>query len=268
MGEAGNGPGQTQVSIIMPAYNAERTIRDAVNSVIGQTFENWELLVIDDGSGDSTYNIIKEASAADQRVRAMRNNKNLGVSETRNRGVSCAGGGWIAFLDSDDMWKPEKLEKQLKLAEIKRDAALIFTGSSFINADGSPTTYSLAVPEQTTYRKLLKQNIISCSSVLVKKELVQKFRMKHDNMHEDFAVWLQILKDGFKAYGIDEPLLVYRISTKSKSGNKIKAAKMTYSVYRHIGLTAPERAYYLTWYGIKNIIKYNKIKAGFNSAKK
>lgn len=247
------------ISIVMPAYNAEKTIKDAIQSVINQTYKHWELLVIDDCSKDSTKEIVQQLCKKDTRIILLKNEKNLGVSKSRNYGIRKSRGSWIALLDSDDMWVAEKLEKQYRLLNQREDADLIFTGSSFINSDGDNFTYILHVPKQIIYKQLLKQNLISCSSVLVRRGLLELYPMQRDDMHEDFIVWLQILKKGGKAYGLDEPLLIYRLSVKSKSGNKKKAAQMTYQVYRLMGLNTAQSIYYFFWYAVKNYEKYKRI---------
>lgn len=251
------------ISIIMPAYCAEKTIECAIHSIQAQTYKNWELIIIDDGSEDTTWNLITNLSKVDERIHCFKNLKNMGVSETRNRGINLASGDWIAFLDSDDSWTSKKLERQIQLLEKQPDAALIFTGSAYINDKGIVAAYHLRVPLQISYRSLLKQNVISCSSVLVKKELMLRYPMKYDDMHEDYAVWLQILKNGGKALGIDEPLLIYRISENSKSSNKKSAAYMTFKVYRFMGLNMIQALYYFSCYACKNIKKHYRIHRSF-----
>lgn len=246
------------VSIVMPAYNCEKYIIVAINSVIDQTYKNWELLVLDDGSKDNTLKIIEEFSLKDSRIKSLPNGKNMGVSATRNRGIEIAGGDWIAFLDSDDMWESSKLEKQLKLAE-ENTAGFVFTGSSYINEEGVPFRGIFEVPKKVTYKKLRKQNVISCSSVLVKKKYFENIKMERDDMHEDYAVWLRILRLGVIAYGINEPLLIYRISRNSKSGNKIKTIKMTYKVFRFIGVNCIESTYFMMRHVLASVVKYRRI---------
>lgn len=248
-----------QISIIMPAYNAEKTINTAIQSVIEQTFLNWELLIVDDCSTDKTKEIILEWIRRDQRIYLIENPRNMGVAQSRNQGVAHARGKWIAFLDSDDLWEANKLEMQIKWVK-KFHARLVFTGSAFIDEDGRKIDYSLKVPQKVSFRELLKQNVISCSSVLVKKELLLRYPMTERNMHEDYAVWLSILKnERIVAYGINQPLLIYRVSAKSKSGNKGKAALMHWRVYRYIGLPFVLSVYYFLWYAVRNLKKYFRI---------
>ena len=247
------------VSIIMAAYNAEKTIEQAINSVLSQTYPNFELLVIDDCSTDRTVRLIQQLAIKDNRIRLVQNEKNSGVSYTRKHGLEEAKGEWIAILDSDDAWSEDKLEKQM-LLQGKSGAELLFTGSTFMDADGKKIDWYLHAPSEVTYRQLLKQNVLSNSSALVRKELYSKHYAVGDDMHEDFAIWLSILKEGKKAYGVDEPLLIYRIAKSSKSGNKVKAAKMNWNTYRYVGLNPLAAFYYECWYVVKGLLKYKNLK--------
>lgn len=240
----------------MATYNAEKTIGVAIDSVLSQTHKLLELIIVDDCSSDNTLRIVSYYN--DARIRVISHHVNLGVSQTRHDGVVNARGGWIAILDSDDVWEKDKLEKQIKL-QSRTGAVLLFTGSSFINEMGTPINWTLKIPTQMKYRKLLKQNLISNSSVLVKKELYERYEIIGDKMHEDFACWLNMLKDGIVAYGVNEPLLIYRLSTKSKSGNKLKAICMNWNTYREIGLNRIESAYYMMWYIYNGIKKYKNL---------
>ena len=237
------------ISIIMAAYNTEKTIEQAINSVLSQTYTNFELLVVNDCSTDRTAELVKSIAAKDSRVRLISNVKNSGVSYTRKHGLEEAKGSWIAILDSDDAWAPKKLEKQIDLQR-RTNADLLFTGSAFMDSDGQPIDWYLHAPAEVTYRQLLKQNVLSNSSALVRKELYAKH----------FAIWLSILKKGMKAYGVDEPLLIYRITKSSKSGNKFKAAKMNWNTYRYVGLNPIEAAYYECWYMVNGFLKYRNIR--------
>lgn len=248
------------VSIIMPAYNASRYIEEAITSVLSQTFTDWELLILDDGSSDETRSISQTYADRDPRILCLPNEQNLGVAQTRNRGVSLARGQWIAFLDSDDRWEPEKLQLQLETAH-RQHADFLFTGSAFMDENSRPLDYVLTVPEQISYHRLLHQNLISCSSVLIKKDLIRDYPMRHgDILHEDFAVWLQILRDKqICACGVNKPLLVYRVSSASKSGNKIKAGLMTLRVYRYLGIPWVPACFYWCSYFYRSMKKYRRL---------
>jgi len=247
------------ISILMAAYNAEKTIKTAIESVLAQTYDDWELIVVNDCSKDKTQAVVSEIAARDSRVRLINNETNLGVSITRKKGAAAAKGTWIAVLDSDDMWKPDKLEKQMRLVNDK-NAELVFTGSGFIDNEGSPIDWQLHVPETLSYRELLKQNLVSNSSVLVKKELYEQFYVVDDSIYNDFAMWLQIIKAGYKVCGLDDPLLIYRLSRGSRSRNKIKSAIRTWNTYRYIGLNLIEAVYFMCWYAVRGLRKYRKLR--------
>jgi len=246
------------VSIIMPAYNAEKFISDAIQSVVNQTMENWELLIINDCSNDRTVAIIEKFLSSDDRIKLINNPKNVGVSETRNRGIKQALGEWIAFLDSDDLWKQDKLEKQFDVAK-SVNAEFLFTGASYINEEGKAFNGHFSVPYLNTFSSLKKQNVISCSSVLLKKHYFEDLKMENDQLHEDYVVWLKILRRGAYAYGVNQPLLIYRISRTSKSGNKFKTLKMTYKVFRFIDINPFSSAYYTFRHILGSIVKYKRI---------
>lgn len=252
---------QDRVSVIMPAYNAARYLEESVSSVLAQTWQNLELIIIEDASQDETWELANTLAKRDERIRILRNPNNLGAARSRNRGVQAAKGEWIAFLDSDDVWKPEKLTEQLAFAH-HRQAVFTFTGSAFMDADGQCRKYCLTVPEKVGYRQLLKQNIISCSSVLIRRSLILEYPMEHSGfLHEDFAVWLRILKEKhLYAYGLNQPLLIYRVSSASSSGNKWKAAQMTFRVYHYIGLPLAEALYYWLCYTKRSFFKYRNLK--------
>lgn len=247
------------ISIIMAAYNAELTIEQAVNSVLSQTYKNFELLIIDDCSEDKTLSIAEKFCEKDKRVRVIRNIKNSGVSYTRRHGLEETKGSWVAVLDSDDAWTPDKLEKQI-LLQTETGADLLYTGSAFMDQNGAPLDWYLHAPAKIGYRQLLKQNLISNSSALVRKELYEKYYVSNDNIHEDFAIWLKILKSGKYAYGVDEPLLIYRLSKSSKSGNKFRSAKMNWNTYRCLGFGVLTALYYECRYAVNGLLKYRNLK--------
>lgn len=245
------------ISIVMAAYNASKTIEKAIRSVINQTYRNWELLVVNDCSMDNTVEVVKEFS--DPRIRILSNSKNSGVSLTRHHGFAEAKGEWIAILDSDDAWKPTKLEEQVK-RQISTKGKLLFTGSTFMDMNGKPIDWTLHAPEEITYKELLKQNLVSNSSVLVKCDILLKNEVINDGLHEDFACWLKILRSGEIAYGVDKPLLIYRISQVSKSGNKLKSAKMNWNTYRYVGLNVFSSFRYMVSYTLNGLKKYRNLK--------
>ena len=257
------------VSVIIPSYNSEKYIGETLASVCAQTYADFEVLVMNDCSQDRTAEIVEKYAQKDSRIHLINLPGNKGVSHARNQGVRMASGEWIAFLDSDDKWTKDKLEKQLKRQESVNlkykgttDPDFLFTGSSFIDEDGKPLASVLHVPEHVDFSELLKQNIISCSSVLIRRSLMQKYLMPcSDRFHEDFATWLTILKnEKIEAYGLDEPLLVYRVTRSSRSGNKCKAACMTFRAYRYIGLSLTKSLRSWLVYSFRSLRKYAKIR--------
>ena len=224
---------EDMISVIIPAYNCRTTLKQAVDSVLIQQVP-LEVLVIDDGSLEPIADIM-ESYREDSRVIFLKNTKNMGVSATRNRGVQEARGKWIAFLDSDDYWAPGKLARQLELLQ-QTKSVLCSTGRELMTAEGKLTGKVIPVKEVITYEDLLHQNWINNSSVLVKKEILLEFPMEADEIHEDYLLWLKVLKKYKKVYAINEPLLKYRVDKNSKSGSKIHSAIMTYKTYRKLGL--------------------------------
>ncbi len=262
--------GNLLVSVIMPAYNSEKYIGQAMESVFAQEGSfSVELIVINDASSDRTKEIVEEfgnrhgaageSGAEDSPIRLrflyIENPRNLGVAESRNIGIRRAAGKYIAFLDADDWWSPDKLQKQLALME-EKDAALCGTGRELMNPDGTRRNKKIGIPLEITYGMLLRTNSIPCSSVLAKTHVVREFYMCHDELHEDYILWLRIVQKHGNAYGIDEPLLKSRLSEGGKSRNKLKSAKMHYGVYRYLGFGWLESCYYFAQYAWNGIKKY------------
>ena len=244
---------QPLISVIMPVYNGAATIKQAIDSVYRQNVP-LELLVIDDGSTDQTVEIL---SAYQERpdFHYLKNVQNIGAAASRNRGVHEAHGQYIAFLDADDWWEDGKLKLQLDILK-KTGRVLCSSGRELMNYDGSSTGKYIPVRETVSYRDLLRHNSINCSSVLLSKEVAAEFPMEHDDSHEDYLTWLKILHKYGPAAGIDKPLLKYRMSKSSKSGDKKKSAIMTYKVYRYMGYSHIRCILYFISYAIHGLWKY------------
>ena len=176
---------QLLVSIVMPAYNAEAYIALAIDSVLRQTWQNFELIIMDDGSQDETPNLIRQYASQDKRIRPVFNAKNLGVAESRNRGLRLSQGDYIAFLDSDDIWRPQKLEKQLQLAQTT-GAAILYSSYALIDEKGKKKCNDYMVPSQVDYPSLLKCNVIGCSTVLLSREVAKRYHFERQYYHEDY----------------------------------------------------------------------------------
>lgn len=242
------------VSIITPVYNAEEFIVQTIESVQAQTYSDWELLLIDDCSSDSSAELIKSFTDNDNRIRYVKLNKNSGAAVTRNTGLAMAKGRYIAFLDSDDIWKAQKLEKQMELIK-EKDIGFVFTSYRYVMQDGSPMSKVARAPEKIDYNGLLKNTIIGCSTVLIDKKLIGDFRMANVRRGQDTATWLQLLKKTDYAYGIYDDLVWYRVVSGSLSDNKFTAIKRTWNTYRNVEhLSLPKAMYVFVFYA------YNAVK--------
>ncbi len=220
------------VSVIIPAHNCAHYICQAVDSALIQDVP-MEILVINDGSKDNLDQVM-ERYQNDSRVCYLKNEHNMGVAKTRNRGVRLAKGEYIAFLDADDYWMAGKLKKQLDLIQ-GTDTVLCSTARELMLPDGELTGHIIPVKEVLSYHDLLHHNQINCSSVLIRTEVAREFPMFHDDSHEDYLTWMKVLEKYGVALCINEPLLKYRVSITGKSGNKWKSAKMTFQAYRYMG---------------------------------
>lgn len=244
----------TIISIIMPAYQAERYIAKAVASVRAQTFQAWELLVVDDGSTDQTAQIL-ERYREDVRIHYLRQPKNKGVAAARNRGIKAARGKYVAFLDADDWWAPDKLERQMACI-LRTKAVLCCTGRELMKPDGTSTGKCISVPSCVTYRQLLHTNIIPCGSVVMEAKAAREFGFVHDEFHEDYILWLKVLKKYGPAAGVNIPALKCRLSAGGKSRNKWKSARMQYGSYRCLGYGRLQAFYYMIFYTVNGFYKY------------
>jgi len=220
------------VSIIIPCYNAEEFISETIDSVLAQTYENWEMIIVDDCSIDNSPQIILSSTNKDERIRLIKLSKNSGVAEARNMGLLQAKGDYIAFLDSDDIWDKNKLHEQIKFMK-HNDILLSYTSYIKINEDGEKIGRA-DIPKSVDYKKMLKSNYIACSSAMAKKDTLNGLLFPPLRLRQDHAFWLSILKDGIKAYGIREPLLHYRVRKRSLSSNKFIAVQYQWKLYREI----------------------------------
>ena len=241
------------VSVIMPAYRCAGTIRQAVESVLCQDAA-LELLIIDDCSPEPLDEALLPYRG-DERVKIIRNESNLGTAQSRNRGVALAQGSYIAFLDADDIWAPEKLVQQIRMLE-DTGAVLCCTARELMTPEGTLTGRVIPVKSEITYRELLKHNSISCSSVVLKKDVALEFPMHHDDSHEDYIMWLEILQKYGTACGVDQPLLKYRLSSTGKSGSKLHSARMTFLVYRYMGFGLCKSLLLFASYAFHGVRKY------------
>lgn len=248
------------VSILMPAYNSEKYIKQAIQSVIGQTMSNWELIVIDDQSQDSTRQIVDAFAQEDSRIHLYVNKHNCGAAKSRNRGFDLCRGCYVALLDSDDIWYPTKLEAQLKAAE-KDNADIVYCSYAIIDENGQKHCNDFIVPTTTTLEAFLKRSVISCSTAFLRKNIVEHYRFPQEYYHEDLAMWLQLLEDGMNAVGVQDVLAAYRVRSDSRASNKIQVAKRRWKVYRSfMRMSWIKSAYYFVQYAFIGAVKYRKSK--------
>lgn len=247
---------QPLVSIICPVYNAERYLEETVRSVIRQSYSQWELLLmIDAKSADASLEMARSWAISDSRIVVVESAEHLGVANNRNHGIAIAKGEFIAFLDSDDLWLPMKLERQMNFMVSK---GIAFTCHSYsqINPEGQALGVIRHVPAVITYKDLLKSNVIGCLTVIIRTDLLKQFSFRTDQPHEDFILWLEILKHVPHACGIDENLALYRVLPFSRSGNKKRAAMERWSIYRSVLKLNPFIAsYYFCWYALLAILQ-------------
>lgn len=243
-----------RTSIIIPAFNAEQHIAESIQSVIQQTDPDWELLITDDCSTDSTADIINIFAQKDPRIRYFKNDTNSGAAASRNHSIKNASGRFIAFLDSDDRWTADKLEKQISFMT-KNNFPLSYTDYWITDSTGK-IQRKRSIPKKINYSKLLKTNYIGCLTAVYDSHILGKQYMPLIKKRQDYGLWLKILKLTRFAYGLDEPLAFYRVHKGSLSANKLDAAKYTWKLYRNVEkLNIIKSAYYFMNYSIRGILR-------------
>lgn len=249
---------QPLVSVIMPAYNAEEYISEAVQSVMAQTYTNWELLILDDCSTDGTADKARCFSDLDPRITLYSNPKNIGVALTRNKGMALAKGSWVALLDSDDIWHKDKLEKQLVAAE-NTGADIIYCSYSLMDKNGEHLS-DFIVPERTSYDDMLRKNVIGCSTVFMRSLILIHHHFSTEHYHEDYVLWLELLKSGYIAAASTDVLVDYRIVDGSRSNDKLKSAKNRWLIYREIEkLSLGKAVRVFAAYAFNGFIKHKRL---------
>ncbi|MBP2833267.1 glycosyltransferase family 2 protein [Aquimarina sp. U1-2] len=242
-----------KVSIITPVYNSEKFLRETIDSVIAQTFEDWEMILIDDRSTDNSWGIIDECRVKDHRIKSYKLNKNSGAGVARNKAIRLAKGRFIAFLDSDDMWHPEKLQKQLDFMQ-SNNFAFSFTSYRQIDEEGNEIRI-IKSKKRVTYKEALFDNPIGCLSAMYDAEVLGKQYMPTIRKRQDYALWLKILKLT-TAHGLNEVLAYYRVRKDSISSNKVNLIKYQWRLYREIeGFSKIKSLFYLLNVVINKIIK-------------
>ena len=219
------------VSIIMPVYNCEAYIEEALESVRQQTYRNWELIIVDDKSTDKSLVMVKNFVHQDKRIKLINLDNNMGPTSARNRAIKEAKGKYIAFLDSDDMWLPHKLQTQLSFLN---DNSLVLTYSAYETIDANSKYINTRnVPEVITYEDMLKSNYIGNLTGIYDVNFFGKVYLENIG-HEDYVMWLGLIKQVVETKGLNEPLAKYRILSSSISSNKFKALVWQWNIYRKV----------------------------------
>lgn len=222
------------VSIVVPVYNAEKFLEDTINTVLNQTYENWELIFVDDCSADNSVNIIRKSMKRDKRIKLICNKVNSKAAISRNKGIEAAKGKYICFLDADDIWSRKKIENQLKFMKSK-DCAFSFTNYEFANEKGEPNGKKVTVPPKMNYRHALGNTTIWTCTVMLDVSKLKKDDIYMPNVpSEDTACWWKILKKIDYAYGLNENLSFYRRTSGTLSSNKFVAIKRIWYLYRKV----------------------------------
>lgn len=246
------------VSIITPAYNAAKFIEETIRSVQYQTYSNWEMLIVDDCSKDSTIAIVEAIAKTDKRIRLIKHEMNKRASGARETALKAANGRFIAFLDSDDIWLPEKLMRQLKFME-ETFAPLSYTSFRRISEDGNTLGRNIAIPSKLNYKQLLGNTAIATSTAIIDKEKTGSFEITH-TYYDDFALWAMLLKRGLHAHGLQEDLMRYRVVNNSLSRNKGKSSLHVWNAYRQVEhLSRPVAAWYFVNYAWNALRKYRTL---------
>lgn len=242
------------VSVVIPVYKAEKFIELTIKSVLNQTYKKIEIILVDDCSPDKSANIIFEMTKKYPIVKYYKLEKNSGAAIARNKGIDLASGQYLAFLDSDDLWKPTKIEKQVAFAK-QNHAEFVFNAIEMIDEEGNIVKSKRRVKEKIDYAFLLTNTMIATSTVLLDISKIGKFQMPLIRSGQDYATWLLLLRNGRYAYGIDEALTQYRRTEGSLSSNKTKNWKKVWNIQVHSEGISPISAYFNCVLYIINAVK-------------
>lgn len=246
---------QSLISIVMPVYNSEKYIEEAISSVIEQSYSYWELLIVNDGSTDGSAQLINKYMERDQRIKLIDKKENEGVALARNCAIKAAQGDYICFLDSDDVWEKNKLEIQISYMK-KKDVSFSCTSYSIINEKGDKVGYFERKQRFYDYDDLLRTNFIGCLTVMTDAKMMKKNLMPNVK-HEDYATWLNILSSGERILFIEETLAIYRKVSGSISSNKIQVISWTWKIFSsQKRLTKMQQIIYFVRYMCVTIYKY------------
>lgn len=241
------------VTVIVPCYNSARHLDDCLASVVGQSFQNWCLILVDDGSTDNSREIAKRWAEKDSRITCLEQSQNAGAGAARNRGLDAATGEYIAFLDADDRWHPDKLKNQLAFMHRMGSA---FSCSAYVAERPGRPLRKISVPLKTNRRKLLRGNTIGCSTVIVKRTALADWRFPGLRRRQDFALWLSILNSVDYCWGLNETLSTYRIHDQSLSSDTRARLMANWALYRSVlGFSILRSSLYLGSHYVKALAR-------------
>lgn len=243
-----------EISVVVPIYNASKSLDKCLSSIFDQSATNWEALLIDDGSDDDSFEIARRYEDSDRRFRCLKTKGNQGAGAARNLGISSARGRYLAFLDADDFWHREKLRKQISFMEQKNYS---FSCTAYIRKNISTGLETIiGVPEIANRKDILKTNTIGCSTVIYDRERLGLREMPLIRRRQDFVLWLELLEDIEHVHGLNIPLTTYNTGLLSLSSNKIKAAADTWSVYYNLSdLNLAGALWYFSIYATKGLLR-------------
>lgn len=242
------------VSVIMPTYNCGKFIEETIKSVVNQTYKNWELIIIDDCSKDNTEDIVNRYAKCDNRIRYHKLETNQGAAVARTRAMKMAIGSYMAFLDSDDLWKNDKLEKQINFME-KNSYSFTCTAYEQIDENNNLLNKIIRPKIKADYNRILLDCPVGNSTVMYNVDKLGKFEVPNIRKRNDDALWLQILKKEKYIYGLNEILMQYRIRQNSISSNKLDLIKYHWQLYRQIEhLSIFRSVFHICWWGVIKII--------------
>jgi len=241
------------VSIITPCFNSSKFITETINSVIHQSYENWEMIIIDDNSIDESKEVINNCIKGDRRIKLIELQENVGPAIARNKGIEISKGNFIAFLDSDDSWLPSKLKRQILFMQTN-SCALSFSSYYIVDENGQKKKF-IKAEKIIDHKDLLQRNFIGCLTAMYSVDMLGKVYFPIIEKRQDWALWLIITNENRQAYGLDKPLALYRKRKNSLSHNKFKLLKYNWIIYRKIEKLSIFKSvyYFIIWmfYGMK-----------------
>ena len=243
------------VTIIIPTYNCAEYIIDTLESVKSQTYKDYEVIIVDNASTDDTLKIVTDLTIDDNRFKVIKLDNNLGAAGGRNEGIKLAVNKYISFLDSDDIWLQNKLEKQVEFME-SNNYDFTYTYYEKVDQTGKSLSKIRKSNKTADYNSLLKSNFIGCSTVMYNQEKLGKVFMPLIAKRNDFATWLKILKIIERGYCLEEVLVKYRIRENSLSSNKLNLIKYNWKLFRDLeGFSIIKSTYYLSWNILNKILE-------------